>query len=271
MKIALIIPGRAARYDVCLLPILQKTRHNIDVFMSINDSEDCEYYNKMKQELKVWLRGVRFEEYKLPADFVFDVEFNKPLEFQHQIIDGKEVPYNQMSMYYNTMMAFQMACNYETESGVKYDLFMRFRSDICYTELPDILEHVDESEFKLYSVVPHCDMTALAKHKVRIVSDIWAWSNRKTMSVYCDAYNYVLHQLYETKGKYLSHPESGITDIIYDNRIPVIYIEIPYYLDRNRRIFDKQIQTNNKPIYASAAPIDVTMAHNIYLPADPTK
>ena len=41
MRIALLITGRAARYDVCLLPILQNTPyHDIDIFMSIND-EPC--------------------------------------------------------------------------------------------------------------------------------------------------------------------------------------------------------------------------------------
>jgi hypothetical protein len=269
MKIALLIPGRAARYEVCLLPILQKTSHEIDLFMSINDSEDCEYYNKMQQDLKTWLRGIRFEEYALPSDFPFDVEFNKPLDYHHQFVHGKEVPYNQMSMYYNTMVAFQMASNYEHENGIKYDLYMRFRSDVCNTTMPEVFERVEEEENKLYSVVPNCDMTGLAKHKVRIVSDAWAWSNRKTMSVYCDTYNYVLSQLRENNGKYLVHYESGITDIIYDNKIPVIYNHIPYSLDRHRRIFDKQMKSNLQPIYASVPPTDIKTGYKFDLPVDP--
>ena len=35
MKIAMLISGRAARYEVCLLPILKKTTyHDIDLFLS---------------------------------------------------------------------------------------------------------------------------------------------------------------------------------------------------------------------------------------------
>ena len=46
----MLISGRAARYDVCLLPLLIKNNDiTIDIFMSINDeNENCNYYNEMK-------------------------------------------------------------------------------------------------------------------------------------------------------------------------------------------------------------------------------
>lgn len=269
MKIALLVPGRAARYEVCLLPILQKTNHDIDLFMSINDNEDCEYYDNMKKNLSKWLKNIRFESYKIPEPFIFDVEFNKSLDFHHQIIDGKEVPYNQMSMYYNTFMAYKMATDYEDKQDIKYDIYMRFRVDICNSQIPEILEPIDKDELKLYCVVPNCDMTALAKHKVRVISDAWAWSNRKTMAIYCDTYNYVLSQLAITNGKYLVHYESGITDIIYDNKIPIIYKSIHYNLDRNRRIFETNTNTKLAPIKGSLSPVDIKTLSNFNLPVDP--
>ena len=268
MHIALLISGRAARYEVCLLPILEASTHTIDVFMSIND-ECCEYYETMKIRLAKWLKGLRFEKYELPSDFKFDVPHNKQLDYHHQIVDGKEVPYNQMSMYYNDNMSFKMACDYEESNGIKYDLFMKFRADICCTLMPVKLEKVEESKYLLYSIVPQCDMMALAKHKVRIISDAWVWSNKQTMGIYCNTYNYVLEQLNTSNGKYLVHYESGVTDNIYDNKIPVVYINLPYKLDRNRRILEKPCQTNLGRICGARPAIDIHSIKELDLPIDP--
>jgi len=43
MRIAMLISGRAARYEVCLLPILEACGYTIDLFMSINDIDGLYY------------------------------------------------------------------------------------------------------------------------------------------------------------------------------------------------------------------------------------
>ena len=50
----MLISGRAARYEVALLKILQKSNYyDIDLFMSINDkNKSCKYYQTMKISLK---------------------------------------------------------------------------------------------------------------------------------------------------------------------------------------------------------------------------
>jgi hypothetical protein len=56
-RVALLISGRAARYEVCLLPFLEnidETQYKIDLFMSIND-EMCPYYENMIKRLQKWL------------------------------------------------------------------------------------------------------------------------------------------------------------------------------------------------------------------------
>jgi hypothetical protein len=76
MRIALLITGRAARYDACLLPILQNTPyHNIDIFMSIND-EPCKYYDIMQQLLAPYLKGLYIKKYEIPKD-IFNIICNQ--------------------------------------------------------------------------------------------------------------------------------------------------------------------------------------------------
>jgi hypothetical protein len=57
MKIALLISGRATRYEVCLLEVLKNTKHDIDIFMVINDEENT-YYKIMQDTLKQWLKVI---------------------------------------------------------------------------------------------------------------------------------------------------------------------------------------------------------------------
>ena len=68
MKIAILISGRSARYEVCLLNILNNTSYDVDVFMSINDNK-CEYYDMMQKKLSKWLKGLYIQPYNVPDDF----------------------------------------------------------------------------------------------------------------------------------------------------------------------------------------------------------
>ena len=269
MRIAVLISGRAARFEVCLMPLLNSCKnHDFDIFMSIND-DDSEYYNYMKNELGTMLKGCKIQNYILPESFVFDINHNESLWYHHRIIDNKPVPYNQLSMYFNDMNAFEMASRYSSTNNFEYDMYMKLRSDICNTSMPSLNER-DQNEYKLYSVIPQCNMTALANYKVPIVSDAWVWGNKKTMSIYCNTYNYVLQQLNDNCGKYLVHYESGVTDNIYEHSIPVIYINNPYNLDRNRRILEKKIETNLAPIDGSLPNVGIQNFENVLnLPVNP--
>ena len=69
MRVALLISGRIARYEVCLIPFLKKnTQYTIDLFASINDDES-KYYDLVRSELSPWLKGLHIQKYKLPEDF----------------------------------------------------------------------------------------------------------------------------------------------------------------------------------------------------------
>ena len=137
MKIALLISGRAARYEVCLLPFLLNNSKNYDfhLFMSINDKNtDCLYYNEMKKELSKWLRKVEIKEYLIPEEIVNIFKPSNKANLQK--INNKWLPYNCLSMYYNDNRSFNMAVEYEKENNIKFDFYMKFRSDIINFTLP---------------------------------------------------------------------------------------------------------------------------------------
>ena len=108
----MLISGRAARYEVCLLRVLRKNQHIIilNEFMSINDeNENCNYYNKMKEDLKLIDKVLLYKKYNIPEDFfnLFDKTISK--HSLAQFINGKWVPYNVLSMLYNDNNAYNMA------------------------------------------------------------------------------------------------------------------------------------------------------------------
>ena len=249
MKIAMLISGRAARYEVCLLRVLRKsTHHNIDLFMSINDeNENCDYYNKMKEDLKPWLKGCYIKKYNIPEDFfnLFDKTISK--QSLTQFINGKWVPYNVLSMLYNDNNAYNMAVEYSNKYSIKYDVVMKFRSDIMELTIPKELPFTNN--IHLYSIVPVCFFKVLTfqgtgintpttEPTTWIISDAWAWGSMETMKIYCNAYDFALKTYIERGGHYNINFEPCITDNILFNKIPYSYHKCEYHLDRNRRIFD---------------------------------
>lgn len=234
LRIAMLISGRAARYEVCLLPFLEaidEKIHIIDVFMSIN-GEECAYYDIMRVKLKKWLRGCYINKYELPADYKHTHEFKGSTQF----INGVWVHYHQMSMYYNDFNVFNLAVNYSLQNNIEYDYYMKYRSDIINTSLPILKQPT--SEIKLYSIVPISDFTSHGLYKYKIVSDAWTWGNKETMRKYTNTYFFVLDALKQLNGNYYIGFEDCVTDNVYANKIPIEYVRHYHNLDIHRRIFD---------------------------------
>jgi len=237
----MLISGRAARYEVCLLPILEACEYEIDLFLSINDNDGL-YYKVMREILAKWIKGLYIQPYIIPADFKTDF-VQGGWQMYYQRIDGVWVPRNQLSMYYNDGNAFKMACDYSTSQGFEYDLFMRFRSDIFNVTIPKLVQ-VDPSTLVLHSIVPHALNTTFGKYKSKAVSSDWVWGNKKTMAIYCNTYEYVLRENRLANGKYLFHYESNHTDHMVENDIQIEYYPIKYDTDANRKLFDDTWKIN---------------------------
>lgn len=247
VKIAMIISGRIARYDVCLLKTLLDTPyHDIDLFISINDeNSEAIYYDIMKLKLQPYLKDYKIHKYNVPID-IFDLIKDKPDIRSHTIeINNFFIPYNQLSMFYNDNIAFKLAYEYADKNKFEYDIYMKYRSDIGNITIPKIIP-LQNNDIHLHNVIPKCNFISGGLYKKAIVSDAIAWGNRKTMNIYFNTYNYAIEKLKLTNGNYYIAFECTLTDNIYENKLEHSYYKINYNLDRNRRMFDNN--NKSKPI-----------------------
>lgn len=240
MKIAVLISGRSVRYEVCLLPILKKSKYDIDLFISINHTP-CKYYNIMQERLLPWLKGFYICPYTIPENFVENIH---PLTSK-QFIDGKFLPFNVLSMFFNDKNAFNMAKKYADRNGFEYDAYLKFRSDIVADDLPEI---VKTDEYKIFSIIPHCfNQCGIVDRELKMVNENikvpWVsaaidYGNRKSMEVYCETYNFILDINEKFDGNYHIHYENCLTQNLYNAKINIQHFNYYYGIDRNRRIFD---------------------------------
>jgi len=238
MKIALLISGRAARYEVCLLPMLENTKHEIDIFMSINDENtDCEYYKEMRNTLSKWLKKCVISKYEIPQSFI-DVFKPKVHWICLQKINENWLPMNVLSMYANDKIAFNYATTYADENNFEYDCYMKYRTDMI---LDNVFEEIPIGDNVLYTADPVCYFQTHGIHKVTdITDDNWIWGTRGMMQKWSGVYDYILEMNIKYNGEYYIAYEDSITDYIIDKEIPYTTFHYKYGLDRNRRIFDKQ-------------------------------
>lgn len=254
MKLALLISGRATRYEVGLLPLLEKIdtkKYSVDLFMSINDTLSP-YYTTMEKNLSRWLKGINYEIYQIPDDFINN---NGDWQCTKQLINGVWVPRNQLSMYYNDTKAFNLAVEYQNKNNFKYDVFMKTRPDIITENLPDISK--DENKLIIHSIFPLCHFIGFGVYNKPIISAAWDWGNYESMKIYCETYEYVLAKNKELNNNYLIHYESGVTDNLYSKNIPYDYTEHFYRLDANRRIFDLYPDSRNQRLSGSVDCLDI--------------
>jgi hypothetical protein len=266
MRVAMLITGRATRYEECLLPILERCKYDIDLFISIN-AEDCEYYKCMREKLNKWLKGVYIQPFIIPSDF--NTEFIDDEKHCYQFINNKWLPRNQLSMYWNDRNAFEMACKYEYDNKFEYDYYMRFRADIINTELP-ILEKINNHELNIFTIYPHCMFESYGIHKRPIISSDWVWGNRKTMAIYCNTYDFVIKKNKEYENRYVFHFESNHTDCMVENNVHIEYVHIKYGVDRHRKVFDTNWKLNTNGHYSDSRKIHIPGAHEYISPESVT-
>jgi hypothetical protein len=231
MRIALLISGRLKCYEKCLVPLLENSKYDVDLFCSINDV-DTEYYEEARKNLSQWLKGMYISPYSFPERFMeifVNINTNSP----------EPKPYNPMSMFYNDRKVFDMAVEYSFLNLFRYDAYIKFRSDIITQSLPDI---VKTEEYKIFSVVPWCNYTVPIVTRDPIgygqivpwVSDAVVYGNEQSMRAYTDTHNFCMEMLELFEGRYPCNFEPSVTQNAYDKLISIEYFDMPYSIDPSR-------------------------------------
>lgn len=231
MRIAILISGRLKCYQSCLLPLLESVNYDVDLFCSINDIES-EYYEIARKNLSPWLKSLYVYPYSFPDRFeqIFvNINTNLP----------EPKPYNPMSMFFNDRNAFDMATKYADSNEFEYDAYMKYRSDIITSSLPEI--NTTDS-YKIFSVVPWCNYTAPVVTRdplgygidVPWVSDAIVYGNRNSMQAYTETHNFCMEMLELFGGRYPCNFEPSVTQNTYDKFLRVEYFNKPYTIDPSR-------------------------------------
>jgi hypothetical protein len=242
MRVAVLISGRIKCYENCLIPLLELSSYDVDLFISINGERD-EYHNKALNSLSKWLRGEYICPYLIPQDYIdtfinMNSGTNEPL------------PYNQMSMFFNDRNVFELATHYADDNNFEYDAYMKYRSDIITDSLPNI--QVSE-EYKLFSVIPWNNSTSflIDRSKPTIyngpgdwrlpeiidapwVSDAIVYGNRISMDAYTQTYKYCIEMNKLWNGLYPIAFEPSVTQNVYDKGLCIEYFNSPYTIDPSR-------------------------------------
>ena len=250
MNIAILISGRIHHYS-SLLTLLNnnKDNYNIHVFMSVNDN-DFEFYDKLKDDLKYFIKGINISKYEIPPNFynIFMIKCNNIYN---------TAQYRTLSMLYNDNKCFNMAIDYKNKHNIQYDIYLRTRSDIICKDFPFSKYSLKSINDYLYCVNPICKFTLAitnnpdgefingrhhcygdVKHHGKYVTGDIAFGNEYNMMKYCNCYEYVLQKNEEYKGNYFICFEYSITTYLEDININWVFFDFDYAYIHNRTEYE---------------------------------
>jgi hypothetical protein len=231
MKIALLISGKSVSYEKYLIPLLEKSEYDIDVFVSVNDN-DGPYYDELKKKLDKWLKGIYINRYKLPENFENNGTVSRFLKIGRKC--GEIILEHSMSCYFNDNHSYNMATNYADENNINYDIYIRFRSDIISDKLPELKIRGDT----LFCVTPVANFNLVhdtnPKYFNKPVTGDIAYGSRNAMKIYCNTYDYVIEKNKYNNDLFISF-ECCLTMNILDNCENFEFFKYSYYLDPLRK------------------------------------
>jgi hypothetical protein len=210
-NIAIFISGRLLGFREFLLPYVNmiKNKYNIYLFFSINtfslDKNDTveSVTNDLKNTFGEMIGDIYFEEFKMPRSYVENRISNNVDTFS----------YNCLSCFYNDRKNMELIENFEINKNIQFDIVCKTRTDIKFIKIDDFI--VDKKD----------DVIIRNKHMMDIrywghiyintplmISDAFAYGNKKSMKHYCETYDWILKNDLLLKGQYTHAFEIFLTD-----------------------------------------------------------
>jgi len=214
VKIAIFLSGRLNEYTVGLLPLINnlKKKYDIRLFASINsfslDKNDNiqNIQNNLKRDFGETLGTIHFEYYKMPKTYVQNLINNNITHFR----------YNQLSCFYNDENNFRLIDNYEKNNNYEFDIICKLRSEIVFDN--NNIDFIQDNKNDLIIRNKHMQDIRhwghVYKNTPLMVSDAFAYGNKKSMKFYCSTYQWILKNDLLLKGTYLQTFEIFLTDSI---------------------------------------------------------
>jgi hypothetical protein len=216
MNIALFFSGRILNYENSLTDIINNIKENnsiniLKLFFSINKfsldkNESINFIeNNLKNLLKDYLGNIYYEDFKLPKEYVKNKITNNVNNF----------PYNQLSCTYNDMKNYELIDNFENDNNLCFDIICKSRTDnIFNSKINFIKDNKDDLIIRNKHIMDLRYWGHNYYNTPRLVSDCFAYGNKKSMKIYCKTYNWILEKDLELKGLYLHALEIVLTDSI---------------------------------------------------------
>jgi hypothetical protein len=214
MIIALFFSGRIKGYDTSL-PILltNLSNHTVKFFFSINtfSLDPHETEASITQHLQSLLGSslgyIHFEQYKLPRLYV-----------ENKLANGSSnFTYNAMSHTYNDFTNYKNIEAYETMHTIPFDIICKMRTDIVFhTPLTFIQDEKDACIIRNKHIQDIRYWGHIYKDTPIMISDCFAYGNKKSMRIYCKTYPWILENNIKLNGQYTHANEIYLTDSILD-------------------------------------------------------
>lgn len=214
-RVGVIIGGRWNCHQDDIIPQVQSFLEKnptwwLDLHIAVND-DPCSKKIYMADK---WMDAPFIASFTCTPSYV-------PQEHRNHLKNGCTNICNTISMFYTNMKAFEQLVDYKC----KYDLVMKYRSDIVSQSLPDIPSFLGSPDNVVHT--PSCFTWGGANDQIAI-------GNLAAMKEYCDAYKIVDHQL-KHNTHYMIHPETNLMHHLQNKNIRIGTFLYSYSLDDRRK------------------------------------
>jgi hypothetical protein len=235
-NIAIFISGRVIYYDTQLLEVINRIEtnsdYNIKLFFSINtlslgkDESPESITDNLKQIYKDKIGCIYWETFKYPASYINNKILNNNLKFY--INDMSSIStYAQLSCIYNDKKNFENINTYEKQNNIIFDIICKVRSEMILTPESKIRFNIHNNDSLVIYNKHFCDIR-LWGHVYKytpyvLLTDTFVYGNKKSMEIYCRAYDWMLEQDIIFKGNYYNCLEIILTESVLNH----VFYNIP--------------------------------------------